>query len=148
MNQRKLAALLATTTVAATPTLTAHAAGADAPPVSIPIYLDTGLANMPSSSCELLPPTFDPNPVNGRPALIAQATGFKGGFCPDGTVSLLYSTDHVHWKSLGTAPLQGGGGSVEANLRHGDAWYQSYYITADRTSWGSTDSTSPVLIDC
>jgi hypothetical protein len=148
MNQRKLAALLATTTVAATPTLiTARAAHADAAPPTT-LHLDTGLDHMPPTQCQLSPPAFDPNPMNGKPALIAEATGYKGGFCPDGSVTLLYSGDHLHWKSMGTGAVREGEGGVEVNPWHGNFWYQSYYVAADGTSWGSTDSTSPVRIDC
>jgi len=145
MHHRKLAALLATTTVAATPTLVAtRAAGADEAPHPV-LHLDTGLDNMPAAACTLLPP-MEVFPVSDQPALIAQAGAYKGEYCPDGSVSLLYSADRVHWKSMATAPVLEGSGGAGAIPWHGDFWYQSYYITADGTGWGSTDSTSPVHI--
>jgi hypothetical protein len=146
MHHRHLAAAIATATVAATPALAPIAAGATSTS-SFQLHLDTGVANMPDL-CQITPPTFDPSPLDQRPALIASVNGFKGGTCPDGTVAILYSFDHVHWKSIASGAVYGGSGTAEAHLPQGQFWYQSYYVTADNTAWGSTDSTSPTRIKC
>jgi len=124
-------------------------------PVALPMAFEQPAAasTQPSVSPAATTCVSAPNmygPIQNTPSEVQVQAGFdKSNFgpCP-GTLSLRASVDHTQWKTVGSAHLDNGSATVNANCLPGTWWYKGLYVSDDGTVVRETDTSSPTQFTC